>query len=71
MYLKLFGRNILEVGLKSGQFISHKNIKSLMNVMDYGTFQSVFKTGAYAEANMLKLFMTIPEVFAPVDKIPA
>lgn len=69
MYLKLFGRNILEVGLKSGQFISHKNIKSLMNAMDYGTFQSVFKTGAYAEANMLKLFMTIPEVFAPVDRI--
>lgn len=40
-----------------------------MNAMDYGTFQSVFKTGAYAEANMLKLFMTIPEVFAPVDRI--
>lgn len=36
---------------------------------DLGKFISCFRTGAYAEANMLTLFATIPEVFAPVDRI--
>lgn len=54
---------------KSGQFISSKNIQLLLEYGGFNQITSNIIAGPYGEANMLKLFTTLPEVFAPVDQI--